>query len=84
MITVFINKLLLSSDYFNLDAPLFVTWSQCVVSTGICYGLGRLSKWKPGLISFPTGDPWDKRTIKNVSERAHPAIPYQFTHSRPE
>lgn len=67
MITVFVNKLLLNSEYFNLDAPLFVTWSQCVVSTIICYSMGRLSKWKPGLVRFPTGNPLDMRTIKNVS-----------------
>lgn len=67
MVTVFVNKLLLNSETFNLDAPLFVTWSQCVVSTAICYGMGRLSKYKPGLVSFPSGNPLDARTIKNVS-----------------
>lgn len=34
--TVFINKVLLSSEQIHLDAPLFITWSQCVVSA-ICY-----------------------------------------------
>merc|ERR1712071_505629 len=29
---VFTNKYLLSSDELKLDAPLFVTWSQCVVT----------------------------------------------------
>lgn len=67
MVTVFVNKLLLNSETFKLDAPLFVTWSQCVVSTAICYGMGRLSKYKPGLVSFPSGNPLDSRTIKNVS-----------------
>lgn len=67
MVTVFVNKLLLNSETFNLDAPLFVTWSQCVVSTAICYFMGRLSKWKPNLVSFPTGNPLDMRTIRNVS-----------------
>lgn len=67
MITVFVNKLLLNSETFKLDAPLFVTWSQCVVSTLICYGMGRLSRWQPALVRFPTGNPLCIRTIKNVS-----------------
>ncbi|GAB0089300.1 GDP-fucose transporter 1 [Sergentomyia squamirostris] len=66
MVTVFINKSLLSSDYFSLDAPLFVTWSQCVFSAGICFTLSRLSKIFPGVISFPEGNPLDSNTIRNV------------------
>lgn len=30
--TVFINKVLLSSDTVRLDAPFFITWFQCVIS----------------------------------------------------
>lgn len=66
MLTVFINKSLLSSDFFSLDAPLFVTWSQCVVSAGICFSLSRLSKIFPQAISFPEGNPLDPTTIKSV------------------
>lgn len=69
MLTVFVNKLLLSSDYFRLDAPLFVTWSQCVVSTCICFTMGRISKLKPDLISFPSGNPTEKSNIQNVRDR---------------
>jgi solute carrier family 35 (GDP-fucose transporter), member C1 len=36
---VFINKLLLSSGN-AIPAPLFVTWSQCVVTVAICWLLG--------------------------------------------
>lgn len=32
ILTVFVNKALLSSETMNLDAPLFVTWIQCIVS----------------------------------------------------
>lgn len=31
--TVFINKILLSSDVVQLDAPFFITWFQCFIST---------------------------------------------------
>uniref|UniRef100_A0A6M2E194 Putative product n=1 Tax=Xenopsylla cheopis TaxID=163159 RepID=A0A6M2E194_XENCH len=37
ILTVFINKILLSSQEVNLDAPLFITWFQCLVSSAICY-----------------------------------------------
>lgn len=33
--TVFVNKALFSSDYIRLDAPLFVTWCQCLVSVAV-------------------------------------------------
>lgn len=32
ILTVFVNKALLSSSTMNFDAPLFVTWIQCIVS----------------------------------------------------
>jgi len=40
---VFLNKYLLSSDDVKLEAPLFITWYQCVVAIGICWILGWLS-----------------------------------------
>ena len=40
---VFVNKLLLSAGT-SIPAPLFVTWSQCVVTVGICWLLGQLSQ----------------------------------------
>ncbi|XP_059617855.1 GDP-fucose transporter 1 [Phlebotomus argentipes] len=66
MVTVFINKSLLSSDFFSLDAPLFITWSQCVVSAGICFSLSRLSKVFPKGVHFPEGNPLDWTTVKSV------------------
>ena len=33
---VFVNKSLLSGST-KLDAPLFVTWYQCVVTVALCY-----------------------------------------------
>lgn len=40
IVTVFVNKALLSGDTVKLDAPLFVTWIQCIVSVVICLLLG--------------------------------------------
>lgn len=40
---VFINKLLLSSGN-SIPAPLFVTWSQCVVTVAICWLLGVIGE----------------------------------------
>lgn len=39
---VFVNKALLSSPRTKIDAPLFVTWYQCLCTVGACYALGEL------------------------------------------
>jgi len=49
---VFINKSLLSGST-KLEAPLFVTCYQCVVTVGACYVLRALSRTAPDRISFP-------------------------------
>eukprot|EP00871_Galdieria_phlegrea_P000002 jgi/Galph1/1001/GphlegSOOS_G5814.1 len=40
---VFINKLLFSGDSFKVDAPLFITWFQCLVTVLCCYSLRGIS-----------------------------------------
>ncbi|XP_071438652.1 GDP-fucose transporter 1 [Hetaerina americana] len=59
--TVFVNKALLSKNVVNLEAPLFVTWYQCLVSSLICFAMSKVSKICPSIISFPDGSPlkWD-------------------------
>lgn len=64
--TVFVNKTLLSSKDINLDAPLFVTWYQCIVSTIICFSMSKLSKIFPERIRFPKGNPWDLDTFCKI------------------
>jgi len=49
---VFVNKSLLSGET-KLDAPLFVTWYQCVVTVLACYVLRQLARYFPGRVSFP-------------------------------
>lgn len=49
---VFINKSLLSGSA-KLEAPLFVTCYQCVVTVAACYLLRALSRTAPDRISFP-------------------------------
>ncbi|XP_033324684.1 GDP-fucose transporter nac [Megalopta genalis] len=66
ILTVFINKALLSGDIINLDAPLFVTWFQCIVSLTICVVLNELSKWFPEYVQFPDGNPYCKDSFKKV------------------
>jgi len=50
---VFLNKYLLSSDELKLDAPLFVTFYQCLCSVFLCLLCAAISKRFPGLVSFP-------------------------------
>ncbi|XP_033647597.1 GDP-fucose transporter 1-like [Asterias rubens] len=51
---VFLNKYLLSSEDLKLDAPLFVTFFQCSVTTVICIVLSIISTIAPNVISFPS------------------------------
>uniref|UniRef100_A0A183BJ68 TPT domain-containing protein n=1 Tax=Globodera pallida TaxID=36090 RepID=A0A183BJ68_GLOPA len=62
---VFLNKHLLSSPDLKLNAPLFVTWYQCIISFVLCLLCSRLSKWVPRLISFPDM-PIDLRLSREV------------------
>lgn len=39
---VFVNKSLLSSPESKIDAPLFITWFQCVVTVAGCYVMGEM------------------------------------------
>ncbi|XP_043490656.1 GDP-fucose transporter 1 [Polistes fuscatus] len=66
ILTVFVNKALLSSKTVNLDAPLFVTWFQCIVSVVICVTLSNLSILFPKYLKFPNGNPFKKETIKKI------------------
>ncbi|XP_065919309.1 GDP-fucose transporter 1-like [Dysidea avara] len=50
---VFINKYLLSSEDLKLDAPLFITLSQCVISVIICVLLGFIGDKLPAAGIFP-------------------------------
>nr|CAG4640956.1 EOG090X081X [Eulimnadia texana] len=55
---VFVNKALLSGSSepgkAKLDAPLFVTWFQCVVTVAICLVLSFAAKLTPNLVKFPS------------------------------
>lgn len=64
--TVFVNKSLLSSQSVALEAPLFITWFQCIISFTICFTLSRTGGI-PGIFSFPKGTPWSKEVVGKVS-----------------
>jgi len=66
ILTVFVNKALLSGKEVNLNAPMFVTWYQCIVSTAICFAMSTLSKIFPHLVKFPEGTPLDTATMWKV------------------
>ena len=62
-VPVFVNKSLLSGSLS--DAPLFVTWYQCVVTVLGCYVLRQAARYLPGKISFPELD-LDVNIMKEV------------------
>lgn len=64
ILTVFVNKALLSG--LDLDAPLFVTWFQVIVSSTICFVMSMLSRKFPNTIKVPTGNPLDGNTFRKV------------------
>ncbi|XP_041973465.1 GDP-fucose transporter 1 isoform X2 [Aricia agestis] len=65
IVTVFVNKSLLSSDTIALEAPLFITWFQCIVSFLICFILSKTGGI-PGLFNFPKGTPWSLDIMSKV------------------
>lgn len=54
--------------HVKLNATLFVTWFQCLVSTTICVTITFLSHKFPRLFPFnlPQADPFNWNTVKNV------------------
>mmetsp|Transcript_2650 Transcript_2650/g.7975 ORF Transcript_2650/g.7975 Transcript_2650/m.7975 type:complete len:341 (+) Transcript_2650:87-1109(+) len=40
---VFVNKTLLSSEDAKIDAPLFITWYQCVITVAVVWLLGAIN-----------------------------------------
>nr|XP_013190142.1 unnamed protein product [Amyelois transitella] len=63
--TVFVNKTLLSGQSVSLDAPLFITWFQCIVSFTICCTLSK-TKGIPRVFEFPKGSPWSIDVFRKV------------------
>ncbi|XP_062917746.1 GDP-fucose transporter 1 [Mobula hypostoma] len=51
---IFLNKHLLASPALQLDAPLFVTCFQCLVTVLLCFFLNALATFCPGLVDFPS------------------------------
>lgn len=41
---VYLNKVLMSSESVSIEAPLFITWFQCLVTTLICWIAGKISE----------------------------------------
>ncbi|XP_055586079.1 GDP-fucose transporter 1 [Uranotaenia lowii] len=64
ILTVFVNKALLSG--IDLQAPLFVTWFQVLVSSAICFLMSMLSRRYPKLINVPTGNPFSTEVFLKV------------------
>lgn len=41
---VYLNKILMSNDAVSIEAPLFITWFQCVVTALICWVIGKFAE----------------------------------------
>jgi hypothetical protein len=63
---VFLNKALLSSEKIHLNAPLFITWFQCITCVGICRLLKGLNYIFPKYFYFPEGSPFSYNISKTV------------------
>lgn len=51
---VYLNKVLMSNEGVSINAPLFVTWFQCIVTAFICWGAGKCGQvqaYKPTSVS---------------------------------
>jgi len=63
---VFLNKYLLKSDSLQLNAPLFVTWYQCIVTVALSLLFSYISKKKPNLVKFPSLTTFDAKLSREV------------------
>ncbi|KAF2364400.1 Sugar phosphate transporter domain [Trinorchestia longiramus] len=64
---VFLNKSILGTAKGGKDdAPLFVTWFQCVITVAICFVLSRSSVLLPGVVTFPRVGVLDSNVVKKV------------------
>ncbi|XP_071545359.1 GDP-fucose transporter 1 isoform X2 [Panulirus ornatus] len=64
---VFVNKSLLGgSSMGDKDAPLFVTWFQCLVTVAACLLLSNITKVFPQIIAFPEVGSIDWEKAKKV------------------
>jgi len=61
---VFVNKSLLSGST-KLEAPLFVTFYQCVVTVAACYAIRAAARMFPHKITFPSLE-LDMKIMKQV------------------
>jgi len=66
ILTVFVNKFLLSQGGKDAGTPFFVVWFQCLFSVGICILSKSLSGIFPNIWEFPKGSPFGYSTIRNV------------------
>ena len=64
---VFTNKYLLNSDELKLDAPLFVTWSQCIVTCIMTYISSKI-----GLFGVSRDMKFDKISTKQKCKQVLP------------
>ncbi|MFH4976575.1 hypothetical protein AB6A40_003284 [Gnathostoma spinigerum] len=60
---VFLNKHLLSG--LKLDAPLFVTWYQCIITLLLCYLCSYIGNLFPSIITYPVLS-FDHRVSREV------------------
>ncbi|KAM4596953.1 GDP-fucose transporter 1 isoform 1-T1 [Fundulus diaphanus] len=60
---VFLNNFLL--DNRELDAPLFITFYQCLVTVGLCWLMQLVARLCPGVVDFPAVR-FDLKTSREV------------------
>lgn len=60
ILTVFVNKALLSGDT-ELDAPLFITWIQCITSVALCQLLRIMKK-----SYLPNPNVFSRNTVRQI------------------
>ena len=63
---MFVNKSLLSGSA-KLDAPLFVTWYQCVVTVLACYVIRQLARYFPGKVGAFTVEILSDSSIHTIT-----------------
>ena len=79
MSMVFLNKAVLGGkESGTKDAPLFVTWTQCVVTVLFCLGLSKSSTICPNMVTFPSLGKLERYKVLQVNLFVFPVLLYYF------
>lgn len=75
---VYLNKILMSNEGMSINAPLFVTWFQCVVTTLICWLAGLCGERAQSTVKYSSLSTSDNGSSSTRKDLPKPSFFAQF------